>query len=150
MKKKPLLVIAGEPYSIFSEIFLKIYKKKIKKLKIPIVLIVSKNLFKKQMNKLNFYFKLKLINKENILNCRLNNNFINIINVNYKFNKVFDKISNKSKNYIHACFNIALNLLKKNKSIGMINGPISKKFFLNKKFPGITEYISRKVNSKNN
>ena len=31
----------------------------------------------------------------------------------------------------------------------MINGPISKKSFLNKKYLGITEYLSKKTNSKN-
>ena len=149
MKQKPILVVAGEPYSIFSEIFLKTYKKKIKKFKIPVVLIASKNLFKKQMQKLNYSFKLKLIDKENLSKNHLNNNSINIINVDFKFNKIFDKISYKSKKYIQDCFNIALNLLNKKKSIGVINGPVSKKFFLNKKFPGITEYLSKKVNLKN-
>ena len=54
MKQKPILVVAGEPYSVFSEIFLKTYKHQIKKFKIPIVLIVSENLFRKQMQKLNY------------------------------------------------------------------------------------------------
>ena len=34
MNRKPLIIVAGEPFSIFSEIFLKIYKKKNKKNKI--------------------------------------------------------------------------------------------------------------------
>ena len=58
MTLKPLIIVAGEPYSIFSEIFLKLYNKKIKKLKIPIILIVSKKLFEKQMLKLKYSFKL--------------------------------------------------------------------------------------------
>jgi len=53
MNSKPLIIVAGEPYSIFSEIFLKIYKKKIKNIKIPIILICSKKLFEKQMRSLN-------------------------------------------------------------------------------------------------
>ena len=32
----------------------------------------------------------------------------------------------------------------------MINGPISKKHFLKKKFPGITEYIAFKTNKNDN
>ena len=32
--------------------------------------------------------------------------------------------------------------------MAIINGPISKKHFLNKKFPGITEYVAKKTNSK--
>ena len=133
MKKKPILVVAGEPYSIFSEIFLKVYKHHIKKIKTPVVLIISENLFRMQMKKLKFSFKIKLINEKYLLKNHLNNNFINIINVNFKFKKVFDKISNKSKKYIHECFNISLNILNQNDSIGMINGPISKKHFLKKK-----------------
>ena len=31
MSLKPLIIVAGEPYSIFSEIFLKLYNKKIRK-----------------------------------------------------------------------------------------------------------------------
>ena len=46
MSLKPLIIVAGEPYSIFSEIFLKLYNKKLKKLKTPIILIISKKLFK--------------------------------------------------------------------------------------------------------
>ena len=45
MKNKPIVLIAGEPYSIFFEIFLKSLKKiKIKKLDNPIILIGSKKL----------------------------------------------------------------------------------------------------------
>ena len=39
---------------------------------------------------------------------------------------------------------------KKNKISGLINGPISKKFFLGKKFLGITEYLASKEKIKNN
>jgi 4-hydroxythreonine-4-phosphate dehydrogenase len=40
---KPILIIAGEPNSIFLEIFFKTLKKKI--INNPIILIVSKDLF---------------------------------------------------------------------------------------------------------
>ena len=144
MSLKPLIIVAGEPYSIFSEIFLKLYNKKIKKLKTPIILIASKRLFKKQMLKLKYSFRLNSIISDDILKTKIDNNFINLIDVNFKFNKTFDKISYKSSNYIKKCFDIALNILKKNKAIGLINGPVSKKFFLKKKHLGITEYLSKK------
>ena len=35
--------------------------------------------------------------------------------------------------------------MKENKGCALINGPISKKYFLREKFPGITEYISSKT-----
>ena len=44
---------------------------------------------------------------------------------------------------------MCVNILKNNKSISLINGPISKAHFLKKKFPGITEYIGKKTNSEN-
>ena len=43
---------------------------------------------------------------------------------------------------------MALNLIKNNKNTVLINGPVSKKHFLKKKYLGVTEYISKKINSK--
>ena len=88
MIKKPLIIVAGEPYSIFSEIFLKLYSKKIKKLKIPIILVVSKKLFTKQMLSLNYSLKLNSIKTSYILKTKIDNNFINLIDVKFKFNKI--------------------------------------------------------------
>ena len=147
MNNKPLLIVAGEPFSIFSEIFLKSIKNKIYKK--PIILIISKNLFIQQMKKLNFKVKINIINKENFNLNDIKKKKINIINVDFKFKKIFDKISNKSNKYIEECFEIALKLLKKNTFAGLINGPISKKHFLKGKFLGITEYLAHKTNNDN-
>ena len=51
MKNSPILIVAGEPNSIFSEIFLKSIS--YKKFKSPLILIMSIDLFKKQMTFLN-------------------------------------------------------------------------------------------------
>ena len=48
-----------------------------------------------------------------------------------------------------AQLSIALELLKRTSSKVLINGPISKKFFLNNKFPGMTEFFASKVKKKN-
>ena len=143
MNYKPIIVVAGEPYSVFLEIFFKAKKKN--NLKKPIILIVSKKLLTKQMKKLNFGFKINLIDKNNINFLIPNKNEINIIDVNFKFKKAFDKISNKSNLYIEKCFKVALRILSENKCSGLINGPISKKNFLNKSFLGITEYLANKT-----
>ena len=145
MNNKPVLIVSGEPYSVFLEIFFKTKKKKFNR---PIILIVSKKLFFKQMQKLNFDFKINLINKGNINFKLLDNRSINLIDVNFKFEKTFDKISDASNKYIDECFKIALLLLKTNKFHGLINGPISKKNFLKQKFLGITEYLAKKTNVK--
>ena len=144
MKSKPIIIVAGEPFSVFSEIFLKCLKKKINKK--PIILIISKNLFIEKTKKINIKFEINLINKENFNINSLSKIKINIINVDFKFKKPFDKISNKSNDYIEKCFEIALKLLKKNIFSGLINGPISKRHFLNKRFMGITEYLAHKTN----
>ena len=146
MEKKPVIIIAGEPFSVFLEILFKLNKSKfIKKYNRPIILIVSEKLLKLQMKKLGYSFKINLIHKNKIEKVKLYNNKLNIINVNFNFKKAFDKITSKSKGYIEECFNIGLKLIKDNKGLAMINGPISKKHFLNKKYFGITEYLSNKT-----
>lgn len=146
---KPLIIVLGEPYSTFQEIILKSIKKKfLSNYKFPIVFIGSVDLFKKQMIKLGYSFKLNIIEPDDLEKKKFNNKFINFININFKTKKIFDKISSKSKNYIKNSFDVAIKLIKNKKVSGIINGPISKKHFLNKKFPGITEYLSKKTFSK--
>ena len=52
--------------------------------------------------------------------------------LNFNQKKAFDKISNKSNDYIKKSFDIALKILNKKITNKFINGPISKKFFLKK------------------
>ena len=145
---KPILLVAGEPNSIFLEIFFKSLK--LKKVKSPIILICSYKLINLQMKKLKFKKKIKLISCKNILKNNLNNQSINLIDVEYKANKPFEKISNKSNVYIKNSFETAFKLIKSGVTDKFINGPISKKNFLNKRYLGITEYISKKFHSKQN
>ena len=147
MNNKPIIIVAGEPNSIFLEIFFKTLK--IKKIKTPIILIASYNLLKLQMKKLKFNKKIKLLDIKKLKSYKLNNKSINLINVNYTTNKAFEKISKKSKSYISDCFKISIKLIKSGYTNKLINGPISKKNFLNKKFLGITEYLANKFNKKN-
>ena len=101
------------------------------------------------MKKLNFDFNINLIDKDKIDYKKLDNKKINLIDVDFKFQKTFDKITDRSNKYIKKSFNIALKLLKTNKFIGLINGPISKKNFLKEKFFGITEYLAHQTKTKN-
>ena len=78
---KPIIIVAGEPNSIFSEIFFKSIN--YKKFKSPIILIASLDLIKLQMKKLKMNKKIKLINLSTLKNSRLDNNKINLINVNF-------------------------------------------------------------------
>tara|TARA_B100001939_G_scaffold322498_1_gene313023 strand:- start:64 stop:243 length:180 start_codon:yes stop_codon:yes gene_type:complete len=52
MKNKPILIVAGEPNSIFLEIFFKTIN--IKKFKNPLVLICSLKILKLHMKKLKY------------------------------------------------------------------------------------------------
>jgi len=65
---KPIIIVAGEPNSIFFELFFKVIKKKIKS---PIILIASKELILKQAKilktKINFSItnEFEVIKKKN-------------------------------------------------------------------------------------
>ena len=147
MNCKPIIIVAGEPNSIFLEIFFKSLKKH--KYNSPIIIIASKKLLQEQMKKLGFFFKINIIDKNFNRFNQLNNKKINLINVEYKFNKCFEKISIKSNAYIRESFNVALKIINKNKFSKLINGPISKKHFLKGKSLGITEYLAKKTKKNN-
>ena len=144
---KPIIIVAGEPNSIFLEIFFKALT--YKKFKSPIILIASLNLLKLQMKKLNIKKNIKLLNSIKLNEYKLNNKSINLININYNPQKPFENVSSKSNHYIEQSFELAIKILRKKITNKFINGPISKKFFLKKKFLGITEYLSNKTNTKN-
>ena len=144
MSCKPIIIVAGEPNSIFLEIFFKSLK--FKKYKSPLIIVCSKKLLQEQMKKLRFNFKINTVDKDFTKLDTLNNKQINLVNVNYNFKRCFEKISNKSNNYIKDCFDIALEILKRNKLTKFINGPISKKYFLKGKTLGVTEYLAKKTN----
>ena len=149
MKNNPLLIVLGEPNSVFSEILFKSYKKKIiQKFNRPIVIIGSESLLRLQMKFLKYSIKIQKINIHNLKNSNLNKNYINIVDIDYKFKKIFDRISNNSNKYINNCFNIALKLLSEKSAFGLINGPVSKTHFLEKKYLGITEYLASKTKIK--
>ena len=148
--KKPVLIVLGEPNSVFTEILSKTFlnnKLTNRKINYPIILIGSKNLIVSQLKKLKLNLNFKEINNEKKISRKLKNQ-IYLINVDYKFKKPFDIISSKSKKYISDCFKIALNYLNSEQSEILINGPISKKHFLDNKYPGITEYIFNKSKKK--
>ena len=144
MSCKPIIIVAGEPNSIFLEIFFKSLK--FKKYKSPLIIVCSKKLLQEQMKKLKFSYKINIVDKDFAKLDTLNNKQINLVDVNYNFKRCFEKISNKSNDYIKNCFDIALEILKRDKLTKFINGPISKKHFLKGKTLGITEYLAKKTN----
>ena len=102
------------------------------------------------MKKFKVKKKIRVIDEKKFFDQTLDNNYINLINVKYNQKKAFEKISSKSNKYIKGCLDIAFKIIKKNNINRLITGPISKKTFLNKKFLGLTEYISKEFKTKNN
>ena len=147
MNYSPILIVSGEPNSVFLELFFKVLNKD--KIKSPIILISSKKLLTLQMQKLEFKKKIKLLQVSKLKSYKLDNKTINLIDVKYNPGKAFEKISKKSNIFIKNSFDLAFQIIKKNNIHKFINGPISKKQFLKNKFLGITEYISEKFQAKN-
>ena len=148
MNYKPILIVHGEPNSIFLEIFFKSLR--FKKFKNPLMLICSQKILKFQMKKLKFKMDIRIVNPLLLNKIKLDNKMINVIDVNYNKDLTFQKISKKSNQYIKDCFEISFKILKSGITNKLINGPISKTSFLNKKFLGITEYLAKKTKAKQN
>ena len=74
MKIKPIIIVSGEPNSIFYEIFFKSLKKK--KFKSPLLLITSVELFKKQMKKFRFKAEINLIKNKNLNKLKIKKTLI--------------------------------------------------------------------------
>ena len=145
MNYKPIIIVPGEPNSIFFELFFKVIKKRIKS---PIILIASEKLIKKQAKILKEKINFSIIDESSIIKKKNNLNKINLIDVSFNQKTGFSKITTKSNHYITNCFDVAIKLLKNNVTNKLLNGPISKKTFLKKKFNGITEYLANKTNTK--
>ena len=94
MSYSPILIVAGEPNSIFLEIFFKVLKNN--KILSPLILITSSKLLSMQMKKLKFKKKIKLLDPMLLDEYKLDNKSINLINVKYNPGKAFEKISTKS------------------------------------------------------
>jgi 4-hydroxy-L-threonine phosphate dehydrogenase PdxA len=138
MNIKPIVIVAGQTKSVFFEIFFKSLKKK--KNKSPLILIASLKILKSQMKKFNFKKKIRSLEPNNLKNYKLDNNTINIIDTPLKFGN--------ENTYIKDCFETAFKILKARFSNKLINGPVNKSKFLNKKYLGITEYIAKKFKIK--
>ena len=139
MKNSFIIVVAGEPRSIFLEVFFKAIK--YKKYKSPIILICNKKILIDHMKKNNFRKKLNILKLDELKKYKLSNICINLINVKFSSTKV--------NHYLNESFRIAFKLIKNKLSIKLVNGPINKSSFLNKKYLGVTEYVSQKFKIKN-
>ena len=111
MNYKPIIIVAGEPNSVFFELFFKVIKKKIKS---PIILIASKQLITKQAKILKKKISFNITNELEVIKNKNNLKKINLIDVDFEKSTAFSKIKPKSNHYITECFDIAIKLLKNN------------------------------------
>ena len=143
----PIIVVAGEPKSVFLELFFKTFKKFKKS---PIILIANKNLLLDHLKLLKIKRPIRNLDSHQKINYKtLDNKKINLINVPLIYNSLKNIKINDSNQYINKCFDIAIELLRENNKLKLINGPIIKKNFLGKKHLGITEYLGSKFNVEN-
>ena len=146
---KPIAIIAGEPNSISSEIIFKSWKLRKRYIHKPLIIIGSVQLLNLQKKRLKYRVKIKEI-KNNFNTKYLNKNILPVYDVKYKQRKPFQRISSKSNRYIFKCFDIAINLIKNKKILGIINCPISKESLFKNKHQGITEFLSKKAGVEGN
>ena len=142
---KPIVIVSGDPNSIFYEIFFKTFRKV--KFKSPIILISCKNKFFKEVKNYKFDQKINIVSLDKI-STKINNRFINLIDIELKVSKNIKKNDFFINNYLKQSFDVALELIKKGISNKLLNGPINKKKFLKKRYLGVTEYIASRVNHK--
>ena len=136
MNFKPILIVPGEPKSIFFEILFKSLK--LTKIKSPLIIICNKKILYKEIKKFNFRKKIKELDSKMFGEKKINDKKIYLINI----------ANNNPKIYIQKCFDYAFSLLKKGLTNKFINGPINKNKTLKKKYLGMTEYISHSFNKK--
>ena len=142
MNIDPIIIVPGEPKSIFFEIFFK----SLKKIRIvsPLILICSNNLFKGEAKKFNFKNKIEVLDRKYFKAKPLLRKKIYLINVELKTHKISIKKRHLINQYIKECFKISFELINNGCSKKFINGPIIKENFLSRKYLGITEYLGHK------
>ena len=142
--KKIIIIVAGDPNSINSELIFKSLKKLNSKTRKNIILLGNFNLIKKQKQKLKFNINLcKILN----VNETIPNNCLKILDYPLKFNDCFKVPQKEASEYVIGCLNYAHNLCKQKKIYGFINCPIDKNLIKKKGVHGVTEFLGMKHSS---
>ncbi len=136
MNSKPILIVPGEPKSIFFEILFKSLK--LIKIQSPLIIICNKKILYKEIKKFNFREKVEDFDQNLTDKNKIKNKKIYLINISHDNPEI----------YIKKCFDCAFLLLKKGLTNKFINGPINKLKTLKKKYLGVTEYIANSFNEK--
>ena len=143
---KKIIIIAGDPNSINSELIYKTWRRLSIKVKKNVYLIANLKLIKLQFKKLRY--KLKLIKVNDLKNIK-NSNVLKIIDVPLNFNNPFKVSSIESSKYVIRSLDLAHQLTINKKLKGIINCPINKKLIKKSNKIGVTEYLASKCNINN-
>ena len=140
--KKRILITAGEPASISSEITIKALRKLKNLSNVELILITDPNLIKFELKNLNKSAELNILDES--LNFKdYKNNSINIIPLKL-YEKPFPGILNKkNSDFVKNSIKTSVDLLLQKKANAIVTNPINK-FIMksdNFKFNGHTEYL---------
>ncbi len=139
--KNKILILAGDPNSINSEIISKVWRKTSIPIKNKLYLIANYNLIKKQLKILKSQISLVKVKR---LNEKLQTKKLKIIDIPLEFKNPFNVSLKNSKQYITKSLNLAHKLAEENEVKGFINCPIDKKLLSNSKKEGVTEFLASK------
>ena len=145
--KDKIIIVAGDPNSINSEIIYKAWKNLDRSTKKKIHLIANYNLISQQFRKLKF--KIKLL-KTDVFSKNNNLDLLKVMDIPLKFSNPFNVSRKEAAKYVSKSLNVAHKLSEKKKIEGFINCPINKKLISKDGKIGITEYLASKCKIKDN
>ncbi len=139
--KKKIIIVAGDPNSINSEIIFKTWKTIDASIKKRVYLIGNFSLINKQFKKLKLNTSMTKVNqiKDDTFTKKLK-----IIDIPLNFKNPFSVSLQNSTKYIAKCFNLAHKLAQNKDVKGLINCPIDKKLLNKTKKIGVTEFLASK------
>ena len=151
LNKKRILITAGEPASISSEITIKALKKLNDINNVELIIITDPNLIKCELKNLNQTAELNILDKNSNFKDYKNNS-INIIPIKLKENSFPGILNKKNVDFVKNSIKISVDLLLQKKANAIVTNPINK-FIMksdNFKFNGHTEYLGflSKLNKK--
>ena len=144
--KNKIIIVAGDPNSINSEIISKIWKKINPSLRKKLYLIANFDLINKQFNKIKSNTPIVKIGK---INENSTTKKLKVIDIPLNFKNPFKVSLKNSSKYIFECFHLAHNLALNKEIKGLINCPIDKKLLLKSKKIGVTEFLASKCKINN-
>ncbi len=146
MNNKKIILVAGDPNSINSEIIFKSWKKINNNLKKKIYIIGNFDLITRQLKFFNSHVITKKVKN---VNEKYKTNNLKIIDVDLNFKDPFKVSKSNASKYVLKSLGLAHNLAITNDVKGIINCAISKDLLVKKNI-GVTEFLSKKCKILNN